>query len=29
MGLVAGTFALARVLGPLAGGAITDDLSWR
>ena len=29
MGLVAATFALASVIGPLAGGVITDELSWR
>ena len=29
MGLFAGTFALANVVGPLAGGLITDNASWR
>lgn len=29
MGLFAGTFAVASVVGPLAGGTITDNLSWR
>jgi EmrB/QacA subfamily drug resistance transporter len=28
-GLVAGTFALCSVAGPLLGGVITDALSWR
>lgn len=29
MGLFAGVFALANVVGPLAGGFITDNASWR
>lgn len=29
MGIVAGVFALASVIGPLLGGFITDNLSWR
>lgn len=28
-GLLSGVFALASVTGPLIGGAITDNLSWR
>ena len=28
-GLVGGVFALASVLGPLIGGAITDSIGWR
>ncbi len=29
MGLIASMFALASIMGPGAGGFITDDLSWR
>lgn len=28
-GIVAGVFALASIIGPLAGGVLTDELSWR
>lgn len=28
-GYLSGTFALASVLGPLVGGFLTDELSWR
>jgi EmrB/QacA subfamily drug resistance transporter len=28
-GMVAGTFGLASILGPLAGGYLTDNISWR
>lgn len=29
MGLFGGVFGLASIIGPLAGGALTDNLSWR
>ena len=29
IGLFAATFGLASIVGPLAGGALTDNLSWR
>ncbi len=28
-GIIGGTFALASIVGPLAGGILTDELSWR
>ena len=28
-GIVAGVFALASIIGPLVGGVLTDEMSWR
>ena len=28
-GIVAGVFALSNIIGPLVGGVLTDELSWR